>query len=245
MLRRVAALAVAALVMPVLVSAADTPVADHDAGSLVSAPPSQPSLVPTAGVSPVLQLVWLDPAGVAIGTEVVVEPEVAKLLRGMGVRATWRRGKAQEFSQPGELRVIFLNRPAPPAHGASVLGATPSSVQGAPFVWVYVPSVRAAAGVGPRTGPLEGLASTRRVGIALARVIVHELVHAVAPSVPHGRGLMSPRLDSRMLTGASIAADPQLGVAVRSALAGLAPIPALRPVPEILAAESGYKEPYR
>jgi hypothetical protein len=245
MLRRVATLAVAGLVMPVLVPAAELPVTDHGSVSVVSTPPSVSTLVPAASPAPSLRLVWIDPAGVVLGTEAVVEPEVAKLLREMGLKTSWRRGAAQELAKPGELRVIFLNRAAPREHGAPVLGATPSSFQGgAPFVWVHVPSVRAATGLDPRGGPLESMGSMRRVGIALARVIAHEVVHAVVPSLPHSGGLMSPRLDRHMLTAASITLDPQLGVAVRSALAGAAPVS--RDVPEILAAESrSFRESYR
>ena len=118
-----------------------------------------------------------------------------------------------------------------------MLGATPSSFQGERFVWVHVPSVRAAAGRPTRgSGPNLEFHSARRLGIALARVIAHEVVHALAPELPHGSGLMSARLDQRMLTAPTIAIDPQVGLAVRTALAG-AP-PAARPADAILAVES-------
>ena len=150
--------------------------------------------------------------------------------------ASWRRGEPQELARSGELRVIFLNRAAQREH-VPVLGATPASFQGERFLWVHVPSVRAAAGVSSlKTWPSLDIHSARRLGIALARVIAHEVVHAVAPGLPHGTGLMSARLDRRMLTAPSITIDPQVGFAVRAALAG-AP-PAARPADTILAAES-------
>jgi hypothetical protein len=187
--------------------------------------------------------VWLDPAGEALGTEAVVRPEVARVLREMGVSTSWRRAEPNELARVGELRVIFLNRAAQRGHGVPVLGATPASFQGERLVWVHVPGVRAAVGVAERSGPGLDVHSARRLGIALARVIAHEVVHALAPSLPHGSGLMSARLDRRMLTAASIAIDPQVSLAVRSALLGAAP--ALRPTDTILAVESTYREPYR
>jgi hypothetical protein len=103
--------------------------------------------------------------------------------------------------------------------------------------------VRAAVGIGQRRGPGLDVHTARRLGIALSRVIAHELVHALAPSLPHGSGLMSARLDRRMLTAASIAIDPQLALAVRTAI--LATLPAARPSDTILAVESTYRESYR
>jgi hypothetical protein len=103
--------------------------------------------------------------------------------------------------------------------------------------------VRTAVGIGQRSGPGLDVHSARRLGIALARVIAHEVVHALAPSLPHGSGLMSARLDRRMLTAATIAFDPQVGLAVRTAILGAAP--AARPTDTILAVESTYREPYR
>lgn len=243
MLRRIV-LAVAGLVMSHAASASELPIAELASAPFVSGAPSAMVLVPAAREEPAARLVWLDPAGVALGTEAVVRPEVLRLLRQMGVEATWRRGEPQELARTGELRVIFLNRGTQRRHDAPVLGATPASFQGERFVWVHVPSVRVAAGVSSqRTGPSLDLHSARRLGIALARVIAHEIVHAIAPALPHGTGLMSARLDRYMLTDGSIAIDPLVGLSVRAALAGARL--ASRPPGAILAVESTYKEPYR
>ena len=245
MLRRIV-LAVAGLVAPALLSAAEVPIPDVPIPELASVPfvsdaSAMPALLPAVTEVPAAKLVWLDPVGSALGTEAVVRPEVSRLLREMGVAASWRHGDPQELAQSGELRVIFLDRAAERDHVA-VLGATPASFQGERFLWVHVPSVRAAAGVSSlKTGPSLDFQSARRLGIALARVIAHEVVHAVVPGLPHGTGLMSARLDRRTLTAASIAIDPQVGFAVRAALA--AP-PVRRPSDTILAAESIYRGTY-
>ncbi len=246
MLRRVV-LAVAALVTPTLLSASEVPIAELASAPFVSDAVAPPDLVPAE--APAARLVWLDPVGSALGTEAVVRPEVSRLLREMGVASSWRRGDPQELARPGELRVIFLNRATQREH-VPVLGATPASFQGERFLWVHVPSVRTAAGVSSqKSWPSLDIHSARRLGIALARVIAHEVVHAVAPELPHGTGLMSARLDQRMLTAPSIKIDPQVGLAVRAAL--VAAPPAARPAETILAAESAYgaestyREPYR
>jgi len=244
MTRRCAAgvvLSAAALATPAFAVAAEVPVAE-----LASRPFLAPVPTPQAATipAPAVRLAWLDPAGVAFGTEAVVQREVERTLERMGVESSWRRGENHEVARPGELRVIFLDRGAQREHGTPVLGATPSRFAGEPFVWVHVPSVRAAAGLRPRSGPDLELAAVRRLGVALARVIAHEVVHAVAPGVPHGSGLMAPRLDQRMLTASRIGLDPEVGFAVRAALrgAGLPPGPAAA---EILAAESGRQLPSR
>jgi hypothetical protein len=228
--------------MTTAAAASEAPVADLPATPFASGSPATLPLVPAANETSAA-LVWIDPASEALGTEAVVRPEVEHLLREMGVSASWRRGEPQEIARVGELRVIFLNRAAQRGAGVPVLGATPASFQGERFVWIHVPSVRAAVGVSQRSGPGLDVHTARRLGIALARVIAHEVVHALAPSLPHGSGLMSARLDRRTLTAPRVAVDPQVGLALRAAL--LAKAPAARPSATILAVESTYKEPYR
>jgi hypothetical protein len=81
-------------------------------------------------------------------------------------------------------------------------------------------------GLSPR-GPTVTLepASVRALGIALGRVVAHELVHALAPSVPHGAGLMSEKLTRRQLTAGRLPVDPGVGLAVCAALRGEPSLP--------------------
>ena len=72
---------------------------------------------------------------------------------------------------------------------------------------------------GPRAGTRQkrrpGLEPprARRLGIALGRVLAHELTHSIAPSCPHTRsGLMAAQLSRKMLTAPGIAFD---GLAAR------------------------------
>jgi hypothetical protein len=191
---------------------------------------------------PVARLVWLDPAGIALGADQVAQPAVTELLRQMGVEARWRRGDPHELSRPGELRIILLPRPGVFENGLPVLGATPTQFASEPHVWVHVPSVGTAVGIERmRPGMRLDAHAARRLGTGLSRVVAHELVHALVPALPHGRGLMAARLDRRMLTGPSVPVDADVGLAVRAALAGIRPV--APPTDTILAAESGREEP--
>lgn len=181
----------------------------------------EPASVPRPGDHFATRLVWIDPAGVAVGLEAVARDEAESLLRKMGASVSWRRGNAGEIARPGEVRVILLDRGAARRPDIPILGATPSRFEGAPFVWVHVPNVRAAMGLCPQ-GPLAAIdpPEVRSLAIALGRVVAHEVVHALASSVPHGAGLMSARLTRRQLTAAALPIDPEVGLAVRAALRG-------------------------
>lgn len=250
---RFAALSLAALVVPAAVATAELPVPEvllwaGPAPTLRagSAAPTAPGVAPQSQsalqAAPLVRLVWIDPSGIASGAESVAKLAVTELLLEMGVDSRWRHGDPQELSRPGELRVIFLNRPGNYESGMSVLGATPTRFAGDPCLWVHVPSVGDAVGVERlRNNTALDAHTARRLGLGLARVVAHELVHAIAPSLPHGKGLMAARLDRRMLTDPRIAVDPNLGLALRAALLGARPA---APVTDtILAAESTREEP--
>lgn len=78
------------------------------------------------------------------------------------------------------------------------------------------------AKVKPRSRRLPG-SQSRRLGIALGRVLAHELVHTIAPECPHTRhGLMAERLSRRMLTAPGIGFDALATRHLRHAAAGMA-----------------------
>jgi len=245
---RFAALALVTFGIPAVAAAAAFPVPElflwTGTTSATPARPAEPPVLPELGrpAMPVARLVWLDPGGIALGTEQVAQPAVVELLREMGVEARWRRGDPHELSRPGELRIILLPRAGSIENGLPVLGATPTQFAGDPHVWVHVPSVGTAVGIDRmRPGMRLDVHAAKRLGIGLSRVVAHELVHALVPTLPHGKGLMSARLDRRALTGPSLPVGTDVGLAVRAALAGIRPVaPA---TDTILAAESGQEEP--
>jgi hypothetical protein len=213
------AVAVVTLASIVAAAAAAEEVGPMDLEGVVGPRVLPPSTAPLVA-SPALRLVWMDPTGVGVGVEAAARDEARSLLRKMGATVSWRRGDASELARPGEVRVILLDRAAA-VSGKAVLGATPPRFEVAPFVWVHIPSVRAVIGLDPRghafmTPP----AASRALAIAVGRVVAHELVHALAPSVPHGTGLMSASLTRRQLTAPSIPFDTEVGLAVQAAVRG-------------------------
>lgn len=205
-----------------------------DIEGAVGHPLAPPAAAPAVS-PPGLRLVWMDPTGVATGVDARAREEAGALLTRMGASVTWRHGDAGELGANGEVHVILLDRAVEREPGTPVLGATPARLEGASFVWVSVPNVRAILGLSPR-GPAIGLdlIASRALGIALGRVVAHEVVHALVPWVSHGAGLMSPSLSHAKLTAASASFGPEVAAAVRAALRGEAP-PA-RPDPGVLAA---------
>lgn len=182
----------------------------------LAAMPAGASAAPVEPNRAVLPLVWFDPSDLASGSEAVARAEVTSLLARMGATVGWRRGTPGEVNPGDGVQVIMVGR-GPAASDAPVLGTTHRRR----VVWVRVPNVRAAIGVSPSRPPRElPAADLRRVGVAIGRVIAHEIVHAVVPSLPHGTGLMSESLGLRQLTAAAIAVDPEAARAVRAALTG-------------------------
>jgi len=183
--------------------------------------PGSPAVPPPSAPGQSLALVWIDGAGAAAGSERPARDEAVRLLRAMGVDAAWRTGSPAGTTRPGEVRVIFLDRGAVDRRGAPVLGSTPSRFEGEPFFWVHVPSIRGALGLDPRrTLGLADLRDRHLLGIALGRVIAHETVHALAPGIPHGAGLMAPLLKRGDLTSKGLRVPTALGEAFLAALAG-------------------------
>jgi hypothetical protein len=252
---RSAALLTAALALASLTAASEVPepdgLTDVAASGMGHAGGSRtPSalLRPLPELRPTLRLVWVDPSGIAFGSEAVTKAEVVSLLRDLGVQASWRRGEAQEIARADELRVIFLNRCGTRRGGVSVLGATPVHFDSDPHLWVHVPSVGEAVGVDPLVaGSTLDPRVTRRLGIGIARVVAHEVVHALLPSLRHGRGLMAARLDLETLTAPTIPADPGLSRALRGAWSEARARDALRAGTgdELLAAQSYREESLR
>ncbi len=173
-----------------------------------------------AGVSPSLKLAWIDPTDAANGCGLAAREEASRILDSVGVSVAWRRGRAEEAALRGEIRVIVVDRGVTTPSGAIVLGSTSSRPNELPFLWVHLPGVRAA--LGERENPCQAsfeLLDRRRLGVALGRVIAHEVVHTLAPGLPHGVGLMSRRFTRRDLTASSLRMSPEVAGTVRAASA--------------------------
>jgi hypothetical protein len=150
-------------------------------------------------------LVWVDLTRRAPLPAAWVQQEAARLLRQGGLESAWRTGAGNEVLQPGELAVILLERRAPAARPAPVMGAClPSS--GTPAVWVFLDDVKRTLGY-PAGVPLPAR-ETMLLARAVGRVAAHELIHMAVPGRGHaGTGLMSARLDRRDLLSRSLTVD--------------------------------------
>ncbi len=176
--------------------------------------------VDSAAPVPVLHLVWVDPTDIATGSELAARAEADTLLSRMGVTVSWRRGTAGEQMRRGEVWVILVGEGPESRSDRVVMGATKHGAV-APAIWVRVPNIRRALGA-PRGPSLFGLAGFERrlVSVAIGRVIAHEVVHAVAPSVPHGTGLTAANLTRSQLRAPTIAVEAEVALAVQASLRG-------------------------
>jgi hypothetical protein len=92
-------------------------------------------------------------------------------------------------------------------------------------VWVFLSSVRWTLGHPAPERPLTSREAWE-VGLALARVVAHEVVHAIAPDAPHSHGgLMNHSLNRAFLLGPR---SPLTGPCARAFLDQLQALPAPR-----------------
>jgi len=174
----------------------------------------------TAHAEGVLRLVWFDLVGLAARAESVAQAEAAALAARMGAMVSWRRGEPGEVRRRDEVWVVLIGEG--PRRGPSrlVLGTTLRGPRVAPLVWVRVPNVQATLAISGRRGRPLAADELRRLGVAVGRVIAHELVHALVPSQPHGSGLMSDSFTARQLDAATMAIEPGVARAFGAALRG-------------------------
>ncbi len=177
-------------------------------------PESEPplELPPPIGMpSSELTLLWFDPKALLPMAFELVSKEVTGIFRGVGVRVRWvRGGTGTVFGDGGgvEIPVILLPAdPLAPRASRRVMGLVPKKLEGPRVVWTFLDSVRWTLGHKPETA----ISARQRdeLGLALARVVAHEVVHAVAPDEPHTTGgLMHHSMDRAFLLGANARVDP-------------------------------------
>ena len=93
-------------------------------------------------------------------------------------------------------------------------------------IWVFLRSVRWTLGHDLGRRGRASRADSRELALALARVVAHEVVHAIAPDEPHShRGLMSHSLNRSFLLGKGAPLDPQCAAAFLVRLAARLPAP--------------------
>lgn len=159
---------------------------------------------PRASATLRLNLALFDGADLAEATLGLLREEVEAIFAAAGVEVGWldRVNDPGRVSAHPEIRVILA--PRPPAAwglGERVMGTVLGSGYPRAAVYVFYPAVartisRLPFDPGPGFEPSTSVGEGRRIALAIARVMAHEIIHTLSPGEPHARrGLMKRRLD--------------------------------------------------
>jgi hypothetical protein len=163
-----------------------------------------------------LRIAFVDCADLPATSVGALQSEARAILAPRGRDLKWRRVRPQHDLEPGEVPVILLagEYPVRRSRGAVLGGVEPRAVR--PAVWVYAPTVARAIGL-TRPAATGDFAAQRALGVALGRVVAHELVHAMAPEMTHTTaGLMAPVYGRQVLVGPRPRLDLAVSVAYRA-----------------------------
>jgi hypothetical protein len=149
-----------------------------------------------------LRLALIDLVGVAAPIRGTMWEEARRLLAPSGVSLRPRSARADETRDGSELGIIFIpERSRARPRVAPPLGAVQSDGT-VTTIWIDVAAVAAVAGNRRVLDCCD--AETRRLGLALGRVLTHELVHVLAPERDHSRrGLLAAKVTRATLVDAS------------------------------------------
>jgi len=179
--------------------------------------PDAPSSAPT------LHLVWIDVFGTASFAVPFASDEVAAILGSAGIATTSTVGTPSTLVGANEIRIVILDQlRGDPALARRVMGCTRRGGQ-TRTTWVYLSSVMWALGRSDRSGRGLPPREQEEVGRALGRVAAHEIVHVLAPDLPHGRdGIMAGRVSGALLASNHVGLGAQEAGAARAGFAALA-----------------------
>jgi hypothetical protein len=171
-----------------------------------------PPMAPPLPLPPTIGVNLVDPEGATPFPLEGVQAEVERLFAPLGVRVV--RGGADD----GSVQVVVLGSDR--SRGGlnpRAMGSVARNPQLSPVVWIVAPNVRRTLGGTPQRWPVLPVALLAR---ALGRIVAHEIVHLIAPDLPHAEsGLMSVSLGRAQLLRDGVALDPALGSTVRGRLA--------------------------
>jgi hypothetical protein len=147
---------------------------------------------------PTLELVWLD-AHRLVADFRSVSAEADSIFRDMGVDVQWEVGTDPRPAGQGHVRIQIVLMPSEPSgwgippNAMGVVLLPERAPQESVFLF-YRPILRS-AGLGRTAGTMLKPSERRDLGRAIARVVVHEVVHAVAPNLSHAdEGVMHDAL---------------------------------------------------
>jgi len=171
-----------------------------------------------AAEAPRLDLVWVDPTGLAEGTFPALAAESRALLATTGARVTWTAAPWGAVVGPESLVVIAVPTYATEtARDRHVMGSTRATAEGPLAVWIFPDQVAWALGLDLTMRHGWGERAEMEFARALARVASHEIVHALGVTTHSSGGLMAPRLDRDALTASVLRIDHATLASIRVA----------------------------
>ena len=164
-----------------------------------------------AAPRPSVTVKWHDPADALPFAAEALASELAALFDRAGVDLAWEAAGPEAVVAGSELRVVLLA--AERAGPTDVMGSVhPASLSRT--AWVNLTGVERTLGLRRR----DALSARREQELCrgLSRVIAHELVHLLAPDLPHAReGLMAPRLGRTFLAAPHVSLSDPVAAALR------------------------------
>jgi hypothetical protein len=144
--------------------------------------------------------------------------EVGGLLAPADLKLNWNVVPPNDPARGIPLRVVLMASTARARSGDAPLLGTAHPRAPSPTVRVYHPSLLRTLGLPSSGAPTLPPRARRQLGVALGRVVAHEIVHALRPDLPHaGHGLMASRLTPESLLRGHMRIDAPVIAALREA----------------------------
>jgi hypothetical protein len=166
-----------------------------------------------------LSLVWYDTYRLCPRSFEDMSREVNRIFGEVGVDVRWKTGVEadKEMETSGEwlgLYVILLPSSSSSwGLGEHVMGAATHREGERGSVYLFYPQIVKTLNLGTTETPY----AVKYLPRAIARVIVHEVIHVLAPDYPHtGNGLMNWHLTQRFLTRPRVSLDADSARVVRA-----------------------------
>lgn len=141
--------------------------------------------------------------------------EAVRSLRRAGVELDWLRAEVDQAFDGTTYKLLLVRRAPAGLRQRCAMGSVISGPEAPRAAWLYLDSVLATLRL-PAPPERLGLAQARDLGLALGKVAAHELVHVVAPELPHARGgLMAAQMGRTMLTSTALPIDEATLAALR------------------------------
>jgi hypothetical protein len=172
---------------------------------------------PTAAWLP-LSLVWFDAYQLFPSPFESLSAEVERIFAELGVGVRWEMGGEvldgeETIDDPLRLYVVLLpTEPSTWGLGEHVMGAATHGKGKKGSVYLFYPQIINTLGFDAMNAP----GGTERLARAIGRIVVHELVHVLAPHHPHtDTGLMNRHLTGRFLMRPKVHLDDVSSSVVR------------------------------